>query len=79
MVQAAWGGAQDADVIALVVDAKGFVEAGPWGDVMTTAAMKAGIAGLVIHGAVRDSASGDLIAVYHAEDQAGLPRNRVSM
>jgi 4-hydroxy-4-methyl-2-oxoglutarate aldolase len=39
----------------LVVDAKGFVEAGPWGDVLTAAAMKRGIAGLVIHGAVRDA------------------------
>src|SRR5436305_6534776 len=39
----------------LVVDAKGFLEAGPWGDVLTTAAIKAGIAGLVIHGAVRDA------------------------
>jgi len=39
----------------LVVDAKGFLEAGPWGDVLTAAAMKAGIAGLVIHGAVRDA------------------------
>ncbi|MFD2182146.1 4-carboxy-4-hydroxy-2-oxoadipate aldolase/oxaloacetate decarboxylase [Rhodoplanes azumiensis] len=39
----------------LVVDAKGFVEAGPWGDVMTHAAQKLGIAGLVIHGAVRDA------------------------
>jgi 4-hydroxy-4-methyl-2-oxoglutarate aldolase len=39
----------------LVVDAKGFLEAGPWGDVLTAAALKAGIAGLVIHGAVRDA------------------------
>lgn len=39
----------------LVVDAKGFVEAGPWGDVLTAAAMKIGLAGLVIHGAVRDA------------------------
>jgi 4-hydroxy-4-methyl-2-oxoglutarate aldolase len=39
----------------LVVDAKGFLEAGPWGDVLTAAAMKAGVAGLVIHGAVRDA------------------------
>ncbi|MDE2455701.1 MAG: hypothetical protein KGL43_19100, partial [Burkholderiales bacterium] len=34
----------------LVVDAKGFLEAGPWGDVLTAAAIKAGIAGLVING-----------------------------
>lgn len=39
----------------LVVDAKGFVEAGPWGDVMTHAAMKLGIAGMLINGAVRDA------------------------
>lgn len=39
----------------LVVDAKGFVEAGPWGDVLTAAALKAGIAALVINGAVRDA------------------------
>jgi len=39
----------------LVVDAKGFVEAGPWGDVMTHAAQKLGIAGLVINGSVRDA------------------------
>lgn len=41
----------------LVVDAKGFLEAGPWGDVLTTAAIKAGIAGLVMHGAVRDASA----------------------
>jgi 4-hydroxy-4-methyl-2-oxoglutarate aldolase len=41
----------------LVVDAKGFVEAGPWGDVLTAAAMKKGLAGLVIHGAVRDASA----------------------
>jgi 4-hydroxy-4-methyl-2-oxoglutarate aldolase len=41
----------------LVVDAKGFLEAGPWGDVLTAAAMKAGIAGLVINGAVRDAST----------------------
>jgi 4-hydroxy-4-methyl-2-oxoglutarate aldolase len=39
----------------LVVDAKGFLEAGPWGDVLTAAALKAGVVGLVIHGAVRDA------------------------
>jgi 4-hydroxy-4-methyl-2-oxoglutarate aldolase len=47
--------AQPGDVI--VIDAKGFVEAGPWGDVLTEAALAQGIAGLVIDGAVRDSAS----------------------
>ena len=41
----------------LVVDAKGFLEAGPWGDVLTAAAVKLGIAGLVIHGAVRDASA----------------------
>ncbi|MHA7685721.1 4-carboxy-4-hydroxy-2-oxoadipate aldolase/oxaloacetate decarboxylase [Cupriavidus sp. PET2-C1] len=41
----------------LVVDAKGFLEAGPWGDVLTAAAMKRGIAGLVINGAVRDASA----------------------
>lgn len=39
----------------LVVDAKGFTEAGPWGDVLTLQAMKLGIAGLVINGCVRDA------------------------
>jgi len=47
--------AQPGDV--LVVDAKGFIEAGPWGDVMTFAARQVGIAGLVIDGSVRDSAA----------------------
>lgn len=45
--------AQPGDV--LVVDAKGLLEAGPWGDVLTEAAMARGVAGLVIHGAVRDA------------------------
>ncbi|WP_243789008.1 4-carboxy-4-hydroxy-2-oxoadipate aldolase/oxaloacetate decarboxylase [Saccharopolyspora gloriosae] len=39
----------------LVVDAKGYLEAGPWGDVLTCAAQQRGLAGLVIDGAVRDS------------------------
>lgn len=39
----------------LVIDAKGYREAGPWGDVLTCAAQHRGIAGLVIDGAVRDS------------------------
>ncbi|MDM0116988.1 4-carboxy-4-hydroxy-2-oxoadipate aldolase/oxaloacetate decarboxylase [Variovorax sp. J22R133] len=39
----------------LVVDAKGFMEAGPWGDVLTIQAQKMGIAGLVINGCVRDA------------------------
>ncbi|MES2010687.1 MAG: 4-carboxy-4-hydroxy-2-oxoadipate aldolase/oxaloacetate decarboxylase [Pseudomonadota bacterium] len=38
----------------LVVDAKGFLEAGPWGDLLTLAAQKLGLAGLVVNGSVRD-------------------------
>ncbi|KQP49133.1 4-carboxy-4-hydroxy-2-oxoadipate aldolase/oxaloacetate decarboxylase [Pseudorhodoferax sp. Leaf274] len=45
--------AQPGDV--LVVDAKAFMEAGPWGDVLTLQAMHLGIAGLVINGCVRDA------------------------
>lgn len=45
--------AQPGDV--LVVDAKQFTAAGPWGDILSLYAMKKGIAGLVIDGAVRDS------------------------
>lgn len=41
----------------LVVDAKGFIEAGPWGELMTLAAQKLGIVGLVIDGSVRDANS----------------------
>jgi 4-hydroxy-4-methyl-2-oxoglutarate aldolase len=41
----------------LVVDAKSFLEAGPWGDVLTLAAQQLGIAGLIIDGSVRDAAS----------------------
>ncbi|MEG0881083.1 MAG: 4-hydroxy-4-methyl-2-oxoglutarate aldolase, partial [Janthinobacterium sp.] len=41
----------------LVVDAKGFLEAGVWGDVFTEQAQRIGLAGLVIHGAVRDAAA----------------------
>jgi 4-hydroxy-4-methyl-2-oxoglutarate aldolase len=47
--------AQPGDV--LVVDAKGFMEAGPWGDVFTEQALQMGLGGLVIHGAVRDAAA----------------------
>lgn len=39
----------------LVVDVQGYVDAGPWGDVLTHAAQSRGLAGLVIDGAVRDS------------------------
>ncbi|MWL91523.1 4-carboxy-4-hydroxy-2-oxoadipate aldolase/oxaloacetate decarboxylase [Cupriavidus sp. SW-Y-13] len=38
----------------LVVDAKGFLEAGPWGDILTLAALELGLAGLVVNGSVRD-------------------------
>lgn len=41
----------------LVVDAKAFLEAGPWGDILTLQAQKKGIAGMVISGAVRDAES----------------------
>ena len=41
----------------LVVDAAGCTESGPWGDVMSSAAIARGVAGLVIDGAVRDSQS----------------------
>ena len=41
----------------MVVDAEGFVEGGPWGDVMTGAAQLAGLRGLAIDGSVRDSAT----------------------
>lgn len=39
----------------LVLDAKAFLEAGPWGDVLTEQAMHLGLAGLVVNGAVRDA------------------------
>jgi 4-hydroxy-4-methyl-2-oxoglutarate aldolase len=39
----------------LVVDAKAYTNAGPWGDVLTLYAQQIGIAGLVIDGSVRDS------------------------
>ena len=45
--------AQPGDV--LVVDTKGFTECGHWGDIMTTGAQAAGVAGLVIDGAIRDA------------------------
>jgi 4-hydroxy-4-methyl-2-oxoglutarate aldolase len=41
----------------LVVDAKGFMESGIWGDVMTASAMFLGVGGLVVDGAVRDAQS----------------------
>ena len=53
MVHYALTKAQPGDV--LVVDAKGFTEAGPWGDLLTLAAQKAGLAGLIMDGMVRDA------------------------
>lgn len=52
MVHYALTKARPGDV--LVLDAKGFTEAGPWGDVLTLAVQQVGLAGLVINGAVRD-------------------------
>lgn len=39
----------------LVVNAKGFLESGIWGDVMTAGAQARGVAGFVVDGAVRDA------------------------
>ena len=55
MVHYALTKARPGDV--LVLDAKGFTEAGPWGDVLTLAAQQVGLAGLVINGAVRDGSA----------------------
>ncbi|WP_444633482.1 4-carboxy-4-hydroxy-2-oxoadipate aldolase/oxaloacetate decarboxylase [Cupriavidus oxalaticus] len=52
MIQYALTKAKPGDV--LVVDAKGFLEAGPWGDLLTLAAQHIGLAGLVVNGSVRD-------------------------
>lgn len=41
----------------LVVDYKGYTEAGPFGDVLATACMTSGIRGMVIDGCVRDGAT----------------------
>lgn len=41
----------------LVIDFNGELEAGPFGDILATACMARGIAGLVIDGCVRDGAS----------------------
>lgn len=54
MLHAALEQARPGDV--LVADARGFLQAGAWGDVLTVAAQKVGVAGLVIDGAVRDAA-----------------------
>ncbi|XYQ53407.1 4-carboxy-4-hydroxy-2-oxoadipate aldolase/oxaloacetate decarboxylase [Pectobacterium carotovorum] len=47
--------AQAGDV--LVIDCKGYLEAGVWGDVLTTQALAIGVAGIVVNGAVRDAES----------------------
>ncbi|RNM09154.1 4-carboxy-4-hydroxy-2-oxoadipate aldolase/oxaloacetate decarboxylase [Dickeya undicola] len=39
----------------LIINCHGFIEAGVWGDVLTTQAQFIGLAGLVVNGAVRDS------------------------
>ncbi|RUT34800.1 4-carboxy-4-hydroxy-2-oxoadipate aldolase/oxaloacetate decarboxylase [Arsenicitalea aurantiaca] len=41
----------------LVVDAKGFMESGIWGDVMTAGAQAVGCGGLIVDGCVRDAQS----------------------
>lgn len=51
-IHAAAAQAEEGDV--LVVDYKGFVESGPFGDVLGTACQARGIKGLVIDGCVRD-------------------------
>ena len=38
-----------------MVDAKRFMEAGPWGDILTVQAISKGVAGLIMNGAVRDA------------------------
>lgn len=53
MLHAALHQARPGDI--LVADAHGFDRAGAWGDVLTAAAQRVGIAGLVINGAVRDA------------------------
>ena len=55
MIHAAMALTRPGDV--LVVDFKGMTEAGPWGDVLTEAALQRGLAGLVIDGCVRDAAA----------------------
>lgn len=54
MIHAAIAGARPGDV--LVVDHKGALDDGPFGEVMATACRARGIVGLVIDGCVRDSA-----------------------
>lgn len=54
-IHAAVAEAQPGDV--LVVDHDGFMECGPFGDVLATACQAKGVAGLVIDGCVRDGQS----------------------
>ncbi len=39
----------------LVVDAKGFLGAGVWGDLLAEQALAKGLSGVVVHGAIRDT------------------------
>jgi len=39
----------------LVIDVEGYTEAGYWGEIMTLAAIKQGIKGIIINGGVRDA------------------------
>jgi 4-hydroxy-4-methyl-2-oxoglutarate aldolase len=55
MIHAAIETARSGDV--LVVDCRGYIEAGPFGDVLATACLVKGIRGLVIDGCVRDGES----------------------
>lgn len=55
MIHAALEHARAGDV--LVVDAKGYLEAGLFGDVLATAAQARGVTGIVIDGCVRDTAA----------------------
>jgi len=59
MLHAVLEHAQPGDVI--VADARGYLGAGAWGDVLTVAAQKMGVAGLILDGAIRDAT--DIIAL----------------
>lgn len=64
----------------LVVDAKGFMEAGHWGELLTAQALKRGLAGLLVHGAV--SGGNKLIdarlPVFCRGSVVGTPKHRLS-
>lgn len=53
-IHAAMRGAREGDV--LVIDARGFTDTAVWGGLLTHAAMSRGLAGVVVDGAVRDTA-----------------------